>query len=321
MSKATCIIDQKIFTRALASRMCRILGEQILPEHLEPLGTRKARADATAKVLVRGRHRDKLVVILYASPPSSNLVARGLDRASCVRVALGDILGQVVLQPVEVGEIHEYTYAVFPYCTPVQNQGVRGVIERAWLRPKLLRWLRAATKATCTPVADADIEERFERPLKRLYEWDTLPDDLRATARSALDRLSIGAWRPSHVFTHFDLWHGNVLFAPAGSLRPHIWEGYRFVLIDWPGAIVNGYGIFDLLRIAMSFRLSSSQIRAEVGEHCETLGCSLFDAWSHLMCALGYLALNLECFPPSRFVNLASRCHERMAQSMKGVDI
>jgi hypothetical protein len=69
---------------------------------------------------------------------------------------------------------------------------------------------------------------------------------------------------PNYVLMHGDFWKGNILIAPkadfpAAGTR---WNE-RFVIIDWPGSITQGYAMFDLIRLAQSFRLSSNALKRD----------------------------------------------------------
>ncbi len=97
-----------------------------------------------------------------------------------------------------------------------------------------------------------------------------------------------------HVPMHGDLWSGNVLLAG---------DGIR--IVDWAGAQVKGFGVYDLLRAASSFNVPRRLLRRELLRHAEVLGGT--DALRlHLLAALGHLASDLGEFPPERYIELAN---------------
>src|SRR5262245_12849925 len=108
---------------------------------------------------------------------------------------------------------------------------------------------------------------------------------------------------------HGDLQKGNLLLDwrdpvdPTG--RPY-WP--RFVVIDWPGALIKGYAIYDLICLARSLNLTGWRLRAEIAHHCSLLGCDLVDTRSYLMAALGHIGAHLGRFPLSLFANDAQSC-------------
>jgi hypothetical protein len=97
-----------------------------------------------------------------------------------------------------------------------------------------------------------------------------------------------------HVPMHGDLWSDNVLLAE---------DGIR--IVDWAGAKVKGFGVYDLLRAASSFNVPRRLLRRELLRHAEILGGA--DALRlHLLAALGHLASDLGEFPPDQYVKMAN---------------
>ena len=103
-----------------------------------------------------------------------------------------------------------------------------------------------------------------------------------------------------------DLWQDNVLLdTTSTSIRALTSE---FVIIDWAGANLKGYGIYDLLRLARSMGLTRHALARELHVHARILGCQLTDSMGHLLASLGYLGMHLEHFPSERYVLLVRRC-------------
>lgn len=258
-------------------------------------------ADATTKVeLVNPRGRS-VAVVLCASERSPNMVARGMSTARHARGLLGSALGSVILEPLDAGEIDGRSYVVLPLCRELRRSHVGWKLQRRWLTPFVLRWLHATAQVSSrAPGAD------FHTPLLHMRRRSGLPAEIQDMATKALARLDSGRWTPRHCLDHNDLWKNNILLPPR-SLAGHN-PVYPFVVIDWVGANPRGHGMYDLIRFCKSMRLPPERIARELGPHCAALGCDPEDAGGHLVASLGWLGMNLEEFPPERFVALGESC-------------
>jgi hypothetical protein len=152
-------------------------------------------------------------------------------------------------------------------------------------------------------------------PLRNLAKLDGVSDRLQNAALESLERLISGKWLPRHVLMHSDLWKGNILHGDSRLAE----TGYNlptrsFATIDWGASNIKGYGIYDLIRLGQSMRLSSRQLQAQVSIHCQILDSDFIDARSHLLTALGYLSMHLGCFPLNRFVELSHSCLNTLEQ-------
>ena len=222
------------------------------------------------------------------------MISRAVARAEEARAALGP-LGDVVLVPWWWGMIDGVSYAVYPYCRPLNRSRYAWIVHRAWMRARILSWLRKAAKATAYLPTPHEQEAGFRASLENLASQTLLRGEIRTSAMSALERLEHGVWVPRHCLMHSDFWKNNILAAPGT-------RGYsRFVLIDWPGSLVRGYGILDLITAAPSLRLKGASLRSEVEAHCQILGCDFADARSHLLASLGYIERHRGNFPWDRF--------------------
>jgi len=149
--------------------------------------------------------------------------------------------------------------------------------------------------------------------LRRIVDDDSLHRSLRTDADRALHRLDSGAWTPQRILAHNDLWTGNVLLDGSGVTVLGAVARRRMVVIDWAGARFDGFGFFDLIRLASSLRLPRSLLHRELSAHCRILACDPLDARSTILAALGLLGLRLEHFAPERFAAMAHHCMETMA--------
>lgn len=273
----------------------------------------KAVADDVTKLLVRDAGGRPRCVAMVAAPADPHLVRRGADRARLVRERLGPDLGAAVLLPLAEGEADGRSYAVYPYCKPAARAGLAAKLQAPRLRPLVTGWLAAATEATARPADPQRIPGAFREPLEQLAANPGMAAPVRAAAERALGRLASGAWQPRHAVMHGDFWLGNVLFTqdPARTDRFR-----RIAIIDWPGASTEGYGLYDLVRLAMSMKLSPGALRAQAARHARALGCDPGDARSHLVAALADLGTHLGHFPPDRYAALAARCLETLDRAV-----
>jgi len=251
------------------------------------------------KVLVQDSSGRRTAVVLCSNPVSPDLVARGMRKAKSAKCLLGKELGCVILDPIVESSLDGISYSVLPYRKPLSSNRLLWRLQRWRISPSVLGWLSAATKKTARALRGQELEENFVAPLQHLAEMKDATDPIRRAAADTCNRIHGGYWQPRHVLMHNDLWKGNILI----DRNP-----FGFALIDWPGSRVDGYGIYDLLRLGQSVALSTSQLRRETENHCRHLSSEIGDARSHLLAALAELSTRLEHFPVGNFVRTATDC-------------
>lgn len=292
--------------------------------HVCALGARILEVELTAEALPRGALLDSKqtwilrdasgeprAVAQLSSPLAPDMVVRGVMRANAVRRALDPAAAAPILATLATGAFEGASFALWPFCQRVPNR-VTDVIARRILERPVLRWLREVARQTVRPIAGAAIPE-VDRQLCAMAMHTALSPRARLAARSALQRLDRGLWRPMHVAMHGDLHAGNVLLdnrdATGRSALP--WRE-RFVVIDWCGATLSGRPLFDLIRIAESMRTPHALLAYELAEHCALLGGTRADAVAHTAASLADLGAHLECFPVERYAALADRVLGRL---------
>jgi hypothetical protein len=213
------------------------------------------------------------------------------------------------------------SFAALPHCRSLGESRLVWYWQRRALRPVVFEWLRRATEKTLHQPGADELDGSFGAPLRHLSKLAAMPDDVRRAATTALDRLERGVWRPKHVLMHNDLWEGNILIDDANITdragRP--WTE-RFVVIDWPGAVLKGYAIYDLIRLSRGMALSGRRLREEIEAHGRILGCDVEDAGSHLLAALGFLGTHLEHFPPEAYRRTTITCLGILGRIGRGGD-
>ncbi|HEU4428107.1 MAG TPA: phosphotransferase [Myxococcota bacterium] len=296
--------DEAASALELAAR--RALGEGT---SLLEVTSDAALSDSTRKFQVRDRAGRAIAMALLSSATSAQMIARSSRRARDVRDALGESLGAAVLLPLAEGEAVGRSFALLPWCTPLRAGGLAARAQRFVIRARLLRWLAAATARTARDVPAPERERRVAAPLARMAGDADLPAPLRELASRALAALRAGDWVPKHVFMHDDLWSGNVLIdqrtrggATFGELR----------IIDWAGARLDGFPLYDFLRVACDMRLSGGAFRRALDRQCAALACGREHAPHHLAAALADLGGRLEQWPRAAFAKTAASCYERL---------
>jgi hypothetical protein len=273
-------------------------------------------ADDPTKLLVEDLRGHEAAVVLIASRVEPELVRKGMRIASEAKQVLGETLGSVILTPLGEGTLRGLSYTILPFRKPL---GEGRIVRRYWrlvLRRKVLNWLADVSQRTIRDVEEADVPGAFKEPLRHLATLKTMNGELRRAAEDSLERLDRGEWRPRFVLMHGDLWEDNLLLSSNSPAPPSGEPSTPFVVIDWPGASLRGYPMYDLLRIAHSMRLGPSALRREVSRHREILGMDAADAMGHLLACLGHIGLNLGCFPMEMYTAMSLTCFNDLRKAL-----
>jgi hypothetical protein len=257
---------------------------------LIPIETGVSLPDTTLKFLALDWMRRHFVVVVCSPPVTPDIVAQNLVRKETARKVLGSLGGQI-LRPLGSGRVYDLSYAILPYCRPLSSKRVLWAVQRLWIRPRVLAWLREASRITMDRPSEDELEDAFFVRLRWVADEERLPDALRRAAADALRRLETGSWQPRVCLMHGDLWKGNVLLAPGSKS----WR--NFVLIDWPASLVRGYAFYDLVRLGSSMGLRGRSLARELRAHCGIFACDLIDARSYLMAAIGHIGMDLGEIP------------------------
>lgn len=261
-------------------------------------------ADDLTKLLVKDQEGKPAVVILCSPTAFPQLVAHYMEKTRLAQAALSPTLSHIVLTPLFEGEVCGLSYAVLPYHQPLREDKLGWYLQRLQRSPEMFKLVHQITELTCTPASAEEVETNFVCPLEHLIELEVMPEQIRGSAKDALKRLKTGEWKPRHVLMHNDFWKGNILLNRDVPQTEKNWQN-RFVIIDWTGSNVKGYPIYDLIRLAHSMGTKPTALFTQLNAHCCILDCHFDDARSYFMAALGYLSMNLECFPLEWFVKCA----------------
>jgi hypothetical protein len=90
---------------------------------------------------------------------------------------------------------------------------------------------------------------------------------------------------------------------------------FGFVVIDWAGSAVKGAPIYDLVRMARSYKIGSSRLHRELQWYANQLKCELADLLGYVLVSLARLGMNLEKFPVKHYVRLSEECVETLCDA------
>ena len=255
---------------------------------LELLREKSSVADGTALFLIEGKF------ILHLSPRSFPDVAS--DEVLAMEAAkrrLGPELGSVILDVILAGELDGRSFMALPRCRPMSKNKLVLAWQRTAVRPLALRWLRGLVDLA--EPASTQAADKFVAALHHLAGRDVLPHDIRSAAKASIAKISAKEANPCFVPMHGDFGLENILTSKNTPL----------VVIDWRGSLVQGFPIYDLIRLAGSLNLPPALLRAELAYHAKSLEASEQDTRIFLLAALGHFSANLGEFPVDRFRALA----------------
>jgi hypothetical protein len=271
--------------------------------------------DGTTAVRIGDAPDRSRAVLLLSTLAHPDAIAIQMKRTRQIKAALDHATGSPILEPLQEGRVRGLSYAVMPYCRSLGHVWPHRALQRAALLPALLEWLRSAKQQSISAVRPHETELRFAKPLRHVTAETALDPRIRQAANAALARLERGDWVPRHALMHGDLWHGNVMLRSRERSRRWRTSHRHFAVIDWGGAELQGYGIYDLLRLAQSFRLGENRLWHEIGRLCQMLHCDRIDAKSHLLSALGHIGMYHECLPLHHYAHLAKACFETLERA------
>jgi glycosyltransferase involved in cell wall biosynthesis len=269
--------------------------------------------DDSVKFLVTGHHGQMRGVLFWSSPNAPQASMFAANCAASAREFLKEDLGKAVLEPLASGIVDGRSYVLWPWWQPISDRRLVRTAQMIAVRGHLFKWLAAVTGATARRSETA--RQAFTKSLRHLAEHRRLRTEIRLLAERALTRLDTNRWEPCHILAHNDFWLGNILLEPSNP-----WLGAttgRFAIIDWGAGTLDGYAIYDLIRIASTVRISKQRLKREILSHCQLLGCEPEDASGYLAAALGHLGLRNDHFPADRYVELVDWCLDYLEATMK----
>ncbi len=282
-----------------------------LSQDLSVIRTESSVADGTSIYAVgRGSTR----AILLVSPAKfPEVVFQDQAKAAAMRNYLGEELGSVILIPLAQGHILNRSYALMPFRRAYSDNRLFWALQKHRMKRQVIEWLQAVNARYRVIAESAGDREQFIRPLRYLNTMLAADHNIRGAASTALDRLLRGKFQPCFVPMHNDLWKGNFLQRIHEDGRCK--AGYRFFIIDWRGSRINGFPIYDLVRVSLSYNLTPNELNSAIIRATAALQCDPVDALTYVTVALGEIALRVDQFPRDRFLQLARDCIMEMQRA------
>jgi hypothetical protein len=252
--------------------------------------------DSAAIALVREGAARYIVQISPVGYP--NIVATACERARTFAVAVGPSLARAIVLPITEGVYDGRSFACFPFHPAFRHDRWTWWYLRSRTSAALLDWLEDIARLR-QPAGDAG--DGYHQSLSALAAVAGMDKEIRSAAMAAADRLDKGDAIPCHVPMHGDLWRGNILKPASTGLQP-------FAIIDWGGSRVEGYPIFDLVRMALSYKLPLAQLRHALRRHAALMQCDERNVDVHLLAALGHYARDCGEMALPVFVAMSRAC-------------
>ncbi len=273
--------------------------------------------DATSKWLINDHSGSPYAVAIYSNENFPGFVKRSVYRAKLAKDALSFETSRHILIPIEEGEVYGISYAIFPYCKPLNHNKLLSFIQKHWISSSIYNWLFCILQETHQVPDEEKLNTRIYQSLEFIQNTHQFSNLIRHLAEKSYKKLLDRLWQPKFVLMHNDLWNANILIDHRNVTgQGRFIKTRRFVIIDWAGSELFGFPFFDLIKLAISFNDSNYKLRKELLRHCKVLNCDPMDAMSYLLTALGYLGQNLECFPFSNYLALAEHCFQRLNQTI-----
>lgn len=299
------------FKSAINDTLANTFIECGLSQDLFVIRTESSVADGTSIYAVgRGRER----AILLVSPAKfPEVVSEDQAKAAAMRNYLGEELGSVILIPLAQGHILNRSYALMPFRRTYSDNRLFWAVQKHRMKPQVIEWLQAVNVRYRVIADSASDREQFIRPLQYLNTMLAADQNIGGAASTALDRLLAGKFQPCFVPMHNDLWKGNFLQRIREDACSE--AGFRFFIIDWRGSRINGFPIYDLVRVSLSYNLTPNELNAAIIRATAALECDPVDALTYVTVALGEIALRVDQFPRDQFLQLARDCIMEMQRA------
>jgi hypothetical protein len=265
-------------------------------------------ADRTDKFVVKTR-RGRQFFLIVSNPEYPSTVTTAVRNLQMARNALDNECRQAIETPLLHGFWGSTSYALWLYRSRLSEQRGLRFLQKRLLFPKIVAWLRRASQLSKRPChRTEDLIANFLQPLEYVASNPRLGEAIKASAKEALGRIVRRDVMPVNVLQHGDLWLGNILLERPGNVLTL--GNLSFRIVDWGAATERGYPLFDCIKFARSCGISPAHARPSILGLSDDVPCKPKDAMLYLLCGLGHLGRNLNCFPEHRFVDLCGYLFE-----------
>lgn len=271
-------------------------------------------ADDIRKYLICNSENASRWVLRMSPSAFPQRVANTQRQALRAADLLDNELNSAVVVPHTIGAAYDgRTYAIVPYCIPIEGSGISSFVFRKIMFPRLINWLRLLTQRTARVATGEELKKRFVAPLESMLQLDWIPSDLAKLGEIALQKIRQGTWCPLVVFSHGDLWSGNVLRRCRKVRQQSDSRFGSLAIIDWDGFLEDGYAFVDLIRFGPCLGKSWISLKREVVAHAVILGCRSEDIELYFAAAHAAIAIELQNFPKEQF----SAMHHTILETLR----
>jgi hypothetical protein len=280
-------------------------GENRLTVREKP--TKKMVNDFTLKYYVMDESDRNVAFILLSNNVFNDLIDSTAKAAQNAYQILGDGLSDLVVKPLFTGFLGKNSYAVFPYYEPLNDNRMTRIVIRQTLAKTVLDWVEQVARRTTLSIDEGLWEDLSVKPLLWLNECPLVDKEIRSEALDALKEMKPSRWTPKCVFSHNDLWYGNILVKPiVGGFAGRNAIGDPRI-IDWLGSSKTGIPGFDFINFANSTGISSENLAPYMARVNKDFEQSFQTCYYDLLAGFGRLGLNRGEFPLDRFAVLVNK--------------
>lgn len=299
-------MDYEEYILDLVGHVNNMTNDKFDVRGLKPIGNQEFKnnvGDNALKFYLPGVTPENNAVLMVSVKAFPDFIERAVNNSRVARGVLSDKHSAVVLDTISDGRFLGLSYAVWPKNRPFSSIRLVQKIQKRWLEPRLFSWLQGVAEDSIVRNLDGkSVGQYIQSPLECVANNATLSDNVRSCATVALQHLETSQWIPLTILQHSDFWLGNVLLLKNRGRSSD--NQFGFCVIDWGGAFVNGAPVFDLVRLCMSLRVSSSTARREFLNYAQVIKSEPGELIYYLICALGLIGMNIEQFPEDRYIRL-----------------
>lgn len=258
-------------------------------------------AGTKARLLLQGTQSSAFASLSPSNSP--DLVADDIEMIDLARSELGPELSSVVPAVLFAGRFQGRSVAVFELLNELPTNRLLRKVQRTKIAALLVDWVDQVAVRTLAERPSSEFENSVQRPLDWIGANSALSGEIRQAAKTALSDFQNDPTTAKTVFMHGDLWWGNVMLPTSAENAPA-----EFLVIDWGGAKLNGYPVYDLVRAMKSS--GTRNIRAAIEHHLGVIKMSRQHGLAHVLCAAGSYGVEGGQLTPERSNDLVEYCFE-----------
>lgn len=273
------MIDEK----KLISQVSNLIGIHYQELRLEYLKNYIEIDDATKKATVYHK-KTPVAFVLISSESYPDTLLNNFHKAAAVGRLIGERSARHLLIPDIVDVSNGISYTNTKYYRQFKANFFLKFLQKRVVGALIVLWLIQVLKDTQRKLTERELRDKYVLPLQQLKQQLATNHVHRMLIDEALGALKDGTWQPRVACTHNDLWSGNVLVDGL----------FDFKIIDWGGALLEGYPFYDFIRICHSFQLHRKMIAHLFKSYSRVIECeNVSQAKYYLLAYFAYQSKNL----------------------------